>query len=91
MVLDFIPHRSEAQMLDIPIDVAPLLVIGWLVIGHVGGLWQNRWTDRDETWRPCLYPPWSHCVKGDPLPQGKGAAASSNFGYIQFWPNYCKE
>jgi len=33
MVLDFIPHRSEAQMLDIPIDVAPLLVIGWLLVG----------------------------------------------------------
>jgi len=33
MVLDFIPHRSEAQMRDIPIDVAPLLVIGWLLVG----------------------------------------------------------
>ena len=41
-------------------------------------LWQNGWTDQDETWHACRPRPWPHCVRmGATSPSPKRGRAPS--------------
>jgi len=37
-----------------------------LSVCDVRALWQNRWTDQDETWHAGRPRPWPHCVRWGP-------------------------
>jgi len=36
------------------------------VLGNVGVLWPNGWTDQHETWHAGRPRPWPHCVRWGP-------------------------
>jgi len=61
-----------------------------LSVCDVGVLWQNGWTDQDETRHAGMPRPWPHCVRWGPSsPSPKGHSSPPIFVPYLLWPNSC--
>jgi len=71
------------------LSVRCLICLSVLSVCKVRALWQNGWTDQDETWH--VKPrPWPHCVRWRPSsPSPKGHSPHTIFGPYLLRTNGC--